>query len=198
MAKRPTKTANRQKMLSPLPGGIQVRARARVGGDDLKRLAWLLELLNRPPETFAAMAEPDRAALEAEIAAFCEPVGSLAGGRPSQLSIDAACELVRDLRVRIDAMLQGSTFELEMPPITLSIISGVGARYMGKPVPLFQVAVARLIETEGRRIKICARPGCGRLFVRRKRALYCQKQCSQLEQFARYVARHSSKAISRR
>jgi predicted RNA-binding Zn ribbon-like protein len=197
LASHGEKTLKRPEILLPLPGGIQARARARVGGDDVARLAWLLDLLNRTPESFAAMAEPDRAQLEAEIAAFCEPVGSLTGGQQSQLSVDEAQELVRDLRERVVAMMQGSTFELEIPQITLMIISGAGARYIGAPPALFRLAVARLIEAEGQRIRVCARPGCGRLFVRRKRALYCQRQCSQLEQFARYVARHAPNAGSR-
>jgi predicted RNA-binding Zn ribbon-like protein len=197
MAKRTAKTADQKEMLSPIPGGIQARAMARVGGNDLARLAWLLDLLNRAPETFAVMAELDRAELEAEVTAFCKPVGKLVGGQQAQLSADEAHELVRDIHARVVAMLQGSTFELEIPRITLSITSGEGTQFMGEPSALFRLAVARLIEVEGQRIKFCARPGCGRLFVRRKRALYCQRQCSQLEQFARYVARHAPKTISR-
>jgi predicted RNA-binding Zn ribbon-like protein len=165
-----------------------------VGSTNLARLEWLVDLLNRPPQSFVSISEKDRREVEAEVAAFCEPVGSLKGGQHSQLNVDGAHELVRDLRERIVAMLQGSTFQLEIPPITLLIISGAGARYIGEPTALFRLAVGRLMEAEGQRIEVCARPACGRLFVRRKRALYCQRQCSQLEQFARYVARHGPKS----
>jgi hypothetical protein len=53
-----------------------------------------LPQLKRNDSSIAALSLPDRAYLEAEIAAFCEPVGSLTGGQQSQLSVDEAQELV--------------------------------------------------------------------------------------------------------
>jgi hypothetical protein len=191
MVKRTSK-ADSQEMLSPVPGGIQARARARVGSNDLARLAWLIELLNRASETFAVMAESDRAELEADVVAFCEPVGTVTGGQPSQLTATVALGLVQAIRGQILGMLDGSTFELQIPTTTALSFPGSRSRYMGPPEAIFRLAVIRLIEAEGRRITVCARPGCGRLFVRRKRALYCRRQCSQLEQFARYLARHAT------
>jgi hypothetical protein len=193
MVKRQSKTDSQ--MSSPIPGGIQVRALARVGDNDLSRLAWLLELLNRAPEIFAVMAESDRAELEAEVVAFCEPVGTVIGGQASQLTATVAQDLVQAIRGQILGMLEGSTFELEIPVTTVLSFPGSRSRYMGSPEAILRLAVIRLIEAEGQRITVCARPGCGRLFVRRKRALYCRKQCSQLEQFARYIARHAPKTL---
>ena len=62
---------------------------------------------------------------------------------------------------------------------------------MGDPVAIFRLETARLIEAEGRRIKKCAPSVCGKLFVHRKSGLYCSAQCSQLERFQHYNARHS-------
>jgi len=188
----PRKTAGHDLpvMLTPLPGGLQAEARKAVSADDLARLAWLLELLNRAPESFDVMKESDCAALEAEVAAFCESVGSIKGGQPSLMSASRTKELVLEFRGRILAMLEGSTFELEIGPTTAIVARG-RVRFIAEPEALFSLAVVSLIEAEGQRMRLCARPNCGRLFVRRKRGLYCQRQCTQLEQFARYLARHT-------
>ena len=194
MSKRTVKATGRRQRLAPVPGGMQARARDRVGSTDLARLAWLLDLLNRPPESFTIMSEQERARVEAEVVAFCEPVGTVTGGQPSQLTATGAQDLAQAIQEQISGMLEGSTFELHVPAITVVTFPGSRSRYLGPPEAIFRLAVVRLIEIEGQRIRVCARPGCGRLFVRRKRALYCQRQCSQLEQFARYVARHASEA----
>jgi hypothetical protein len=194
MTKRTVKATDRRQVLSPVPGGVQARARDRVGSSDLARLAWLLDLLNRPPDSLKVMSERERALVEAEVVAFCEPVGAVTGGQPSQLTATGAQVLAQAIRAQVLGMLEGSTFELHVPAITVVSFPGSRSRYLGPPEAIFRFAVVRLIEAEGQRIKVCARPGCGRLFVRRKRALYCQRQCSQLEQFARYVARHTSQA----
>jgi hypothetical protein len=198
VAKPKSKAAHHRKMLAPLPGGIQARACARVGRDDLARLAWLLDLLNHPTEGFAVISEQDRADLEAEIVAFCEPVGSVVGGQTSQLSIRAAQKLISDIREGLLAMLQGASFDLEIPKVTMLITRASGCSYMGGTDALLCLAIAKLLEVERQRIKVCARPGCGKMFVRRKRALYCGKICSQMEQFARFIARHATVGSSRR
>jgi hypothetical protein len=193
-----SKRAHHKQMLAALPGGIQATARARVGGDDLARLAWLLDLLNRPTEGFAVISERDRADLEAEIVAFCDPVGSVVGGQASQLSIRAAQKLVSEIREGLLAMLKGATFDFKIPEVTMLLIPASGCSYMGGPEALFRLAIAKLLEVERQRIRVCARSGCGKMFVRRKRALYCGKICSQMEQFARFIARHATEGARRR
>ena len=61
MTKRTAMAADPPEMLSPMPGRMQARARNRVGSTDLARLAWLLDLLNRRPESFTIMPEQERA-----------------------------------------------------------------------------------------------------------------------------------------
>jgi CGNR zinc finger len=40
------------------------------------------------------------------------------------------------------------------------------------------------------RLRSCHRPGCDRLFIRRKRQRYCSPQCSQQERFPLFLDRH--------
>ena len=189
VARKPTKS----EMVSPLPRGRQQRARAKVGSTSLTRLAWLLALLNRQPEQLALSPEKDRADLVAEVVAFSEPVGSVAGGASAHLTAEQLADLARIIRERLLAMLHGATFELEIPPLLFVSAPGERAIYIGHPDAIFRVGVARLVEAERQRITLCSRPGCGRLFMRRKRGLYCSRRCSQIEQLKRYVNRHSIK-----
>ena len=176
----------------PLPGGSQAKALARVGIEDLSRLGWLLDLLNRSPETIAQSCAAEVHMLENEAGVFCEPVGSFESSRSSKLSARQIADLAQEIRDVVSAVIGGASHDFQIHSVTLMVIPNSKSRYVGPPEAIFRLAVARLIESDGYRIKQCARPGCGRLFVRRKRALYCGKRCSQIEQFARYVRRHSS------
>jgi hypothetical protein len=177
-------------LLTPFPGGAHARAIAKVGSDDLSRLRWLLDLLNRSPETLGSSSESEIKDLESEAAVFCDPVGSFNSGPRSGLTASNIADLSYEIRDIVFAFLEGATHDFQIPGVTLMVIPNSPSRYMGSPDAIFRLAVAKLIETDGHRIRRCARKGCDQLFVRRKRALYCGKRCSQLEQFARYVERH--------
>jgi hypothetical protein len=191
-----TKKQPPAEMLTPLPAGTQARAEAKVGTTNVARLGWLLDLLNSHRETTAANDEQERFNLEAEVVAFAKPVGRASGGERSQLSRKEIQELVRDIRASILAMLQGATFEIDIPKLTFTSSAGSLPVYIGHPKAIFRLAVAKLMEADQQRIKICTRPGCGRLFARRKRGLFCSPQCTQIEQFKRYLARHSPEDLS--
>jgi hypothetical protein len=175
----------------PLPGGSQAKALARVGLEDLSRLGWLLHLLNRSPETIAQSSAAEVHMLENEAGVFCEPVGSFESSLSSKLTASQIADLAQEIRDVVSAVIEGASHDFQIHSVTLMVIPNSKSRYMGSPEAIFRLAVARLIESDGYRIKQCTRPRCGRLFVRRKRALYCSKRCSQIEQFARYVRRHS-------
>jgi hypothetical protein len=192
ISKRPSTTKHRiQKNLLPLPGGIQARARAMVG-TGLSRLGWLLDLLNSTSGEIATRSEEEGRKLEAEVVFFCEAVGVVGGGRLFHLDLLRIQQLIDDVRNPILEMIGGGNFEIRIPAVDFVSTPDACSRYMGPAEALFPLAVARLIEEERARIRVCGRPGCGRLFVRRKRALYCSRQCSQIEQFKRFVAHHGS------
>ena len=191
MSSRSAKKMESAEMLSPLPGGVQARAEAEVGASAVDRLAWLLRLLNRSQESTALGSEQERVELESEVVAFARPVGRASGGRHSQLNWHEAWDLVRSFRASILGLMGGSSFQVEISNLIYLVTPGEPVIYIGDPGVIFRIAVAKLMETEQQRIRICARPGCGQLFVRHKRGLYCSQRCSQLEQFKRYVARNS-------
>src|SRR5215469_8028384 len=101
-------------LLPPFPGGIQARARAKVGPNSVARLAWLLDLANRA-ESINIGSEQQRASLEAEVVAFSEPVGRATGGQHSQTPLKNLYQRVSALRDQIFAMLdRNASLELEI------------------------------------------------------------------------------------
>ena len=191
MPKRKPQSETRTRLLAPLPGGTQARALAKVGSTDVTRLSWLLDLLNCPVGAFATMSGSEFKDLESEVAAFCEPLGSIEGGQRGRLTIDTMKDFSREILGVVQALLGGASSNLEIPSAVLSVVPNSKCIYMGTPEVMLRLETARLLENEGHRIKRCARQGCGRLFAHRKRGLYCGRQCSQLVQFRRYLERHT-------
>jgi len=90
--------------------------------------------------------------------------------------------------------------------------------YAGRPQDVFLLAVRDLLSRpEARALKACAAPACGKLFLKRKRGIYCSPRCAKTARVqrrhgvpleARYERRHAAyqralerqkgKAIARR
>ena len=192
MPRRKSRSTETTRKLTPLPGGVQARALAKLGTGEVSRLSWLLDLLNRPVRSFATMSSSEFKELESEVAVFCEPLGSIEGGPRGRLTVDTMGELIREILAAVQALLDGYSIDLPIPKVILSVMPDLKCIYVGTPDAMFRLAVARLLEKEGSRIKRCDRKGCDRLFALRKRGLYCGRKCSQLVQFMRYVERQVS------
>ena len=177
--------------LKPRPGSRQSRALNKVGTAELSRLAWLVETINRDDVALAQLSDPEREKLAAEIAVFCRPIGAFVAAHNPALAAESIERLLRQARQAIFALGKGASYDLRIPEVTLALIPDAEPCYFGSPEAVFNLALAKLIETDGQRIRQCARAACGKLFVRRKRALYCGTHCSQIEQFARYINRHA-------
>jgi hypothetical protein len=62
----------------------------------------------------------------------------------------------------------------------------------------FLLAAADVIQEEGLRVRECARPECRRLFVKRKRGIFCSTSCSQKVRDQRFRERHSPEELRER
>ncbi len=129
--------------------------------------------------------------MTAELTAFCRPIGSFVAAHHPALTADSVERLLRQARHAVFALGKGASYDLNIPEVRLALIPNAEPQYFGSPEAVFLLALAKLVETEGQRIRSCARAACGKFFVRRKRALYCSKHCSQIEQFAHYLSRHA-------
>jgi hypothetical protein len=113
----------------------------------------------------------------------------LPGGLASAPEIADSAEMVADAISKLcgpSADPGGWHFE---PAKFGTVVHGVRAQtfrpyYFGDFKPVFLIAASDLLSQEGRRVANCAKPGCSRVFVRRKRGLYCSGACSQKERTA--------------
>jgi hypothetical protein len=62
--------------------------------------------------------------------------------------------------------------------------------YRGSHVGIFWMRAADVLTQGWHRIRVCARAGCGRLFVPVRRQVFCSQECSRSEQWKRFVKRN--------
>jgi hypothetical protein len=176
------------------------RVRERVGRDQAARLAWLLEFAHRSHGEIRSMDDESLRQLNAEVGEFVRGFDRALGvlspawndGIRDELCVlatfanKAIYEFVRargvsfapsSLQKRGDAALEKRVDQ----------VSGKMVAYYDGPRPqVFVMRCAEAFEAEARRIAKCASPGCGRVFVKRKRAEYCSGRCSLRERMRNY------------
>jgi hypothetical protein len=159
----------------------------RVGEKSLRRLQWLIELVQRPREQLARDLTPEFSRERFDIAYF-------AGARdPRAFSPGVVLPAIEILEASCREMTSATTavWRLKLPPIgDLTIYRDDGSTH-----PLFDStdpAIALLlgadetIGAERHRIRECASPDCRRLFVKRKRGVFCSRRCTQRENMRRW------------
>jgi len=65
-------------------------------------------------------------------------------------------------------------------------------------VPFREVVLRDSVPVLLKRLRFCARNGCGEAFLSRKRRLYCSRRCGQFERTARFRAKHAARITQRR
>jgi hypothetical protein len=194
--------ANRQKR----NGGdwpLIVQAIARVGTEPAARFRWLLD--------FAARDLTDATSLEharVESYAFLVTGGGAGASRteldleslgadpqPSLLGADGQ-RAVRGLQTRLRHTLRSLQTERRFRgdvKITEAIWTDDGGLCLiagGNEAHRFDFAVLGLLMELAPRLQTCPAKGCGRLFLKRGRMLYCGSSCSQRTRTARFKQAH--------
>src|SRR5579875_112265 len=160
-----------------------------------QQLAWLLEFLQLSSDNLWER-WPDLR-IEAGAFAFGQPQT-----RPIDISRDDLIGLVRQVSEGVRTLASGREWRLEIPAITKVYLPRVAKGRRGKlqfsgwdsqrAVSDFRTAFLAWVDdlisdrVAGARLRACARPGCGRLFVKKKRGIYCSQRCSQAERNKRY------------
>ncbi len=75
---------------------------------------------------------------------------------------------------------------------------GVRRLYGAASRDLIWIGISGLLEEFGDRLRRCDAPGCGRLFVRERRQVYCSTSCSQRVRSAKWYSSHQEEARERR
>ena len=181
---------------------ISEQAFSKLKKSPLSQLEWLLDFAQLPSSTIETLNDVELAKLSAEVCAFTEVSDhkprlqfTIPGSRP-EISTEVS-KLARYAEQAIAGVLSPSGYLFEPAE------SGRLARHLQRTPrpkqPKFILArdigdlsahfvneTANIIEREGNRIEKCISESCGRLFVKRKRGLYCSPRCSGRERQRQY------------
>lgn len=196
----------------PDPGYERYAARVheaaeRVGKTWIEELQWLLDFAQRPLGRLTHDLSDVESPTVYEVAWFSREM-SIAERKSDRSWIVGAVE---SLEQKLRSLLEHghAVFEVTEVTFVLNRRTDDGWKQSGRatkleashraknPVTRFLLGAHRILELEGVRLRECAAPGCERMFVRQKRAIFCSKVCSQREQTRRYRERHPEHSKNR-
>jgi hypothetical protein len=172
-------------------------AQRHVGGDNLKQLSWLVDLVNAPPDQLREnlldscsvrfyeiflFSNGPRGGWDIEARLEPEPkklVGALA-------AIRAFLESIVDTgagRLQTGPRNNFACTPFDAPTRNSVVIPG-RLDYTYETEELHEALLARafdVVVAEGNRLARCDAVKCGRLFLRRKRAIFCSGRCALKE-----------------
>lgn len=161
------------------------------------RLGWLLNFAQRPSLEFEHSGKKQLAKIRAEVEQFAARAPTTGRRERTSLSPEELAEIATTVGQGIEEVRHGALWRLgpdDLKGLTRFVGSrGKGEnflRYDGDLRTRFLMVAADLVEAEGDRIRRCAGPECGRLFVKRKRGAYCGTPCSQRMRTNRFLESH--------
>jgi hypothetical protein len=182
---------NRKDIFEQIEERSATRTAQLIGRDDAAHLRWLIRFAEADGGRSAGPASKfDKVA--ASIQAFAERGGAVARNVGEDLTVQAAAQLSQTVREGLRAYVAGKTPDfpsLDFVHLQFSLVPGSSrSPWMGPWLPLFLIALADVVRSQHHRLRTCARSICGRLFFKRKRALYCSVACSRKERISKFRA----------
>jgi hypothetical protein len=183
-------------------------ARERVGDHPPQQLNWLVSVLQRDPGDLRTALESGDSDFRLELAWFGHASDPWSTG-PAEEILEALAQLRvtlsnfrPDWSARIAFPTEGQiTRHFDIVPKARRVRwAGTIESYFSSdhfPTALL-LAAADVIQEEGLRVRQCARAECGRLFVKRKRGIYCSNECSQKVRDERFRKSHSAAELKER
>jgi hypothetical protein len=184
-----------------------VEAAGHVGETWIEELQWLVDFAQRPTEQLIDQLTEFESPLVYEVAWFSREVNIVDRESDRTWIVNAAESLKQKLRSLLES--GQALFEVSEVTFVLNRRTDDGWKRSGRAARLesfhraknlvtrFLLGAHRILELEGVRLRECAALGCRRIFVRKKRGIFCSKTCSQREQTRRFRERHPKKASIR-
>jgi len=191
----------------------RVRTRAaqrRLGNSPLEQLQWLVRLSQLADQDLVQQLSNPDSSLSMQIALFVKyapaVVADLNKGDPDRSGF--VKEAMPELRDGLDSLADSDGWSLtyratsELGRTTEQRIRGafgpLEESYRCDDGPTaFLLAAKELVKLEGARLARCDARECRRLFVRRKRGLFCDKKCAQRERVRLWRTRHAQGTAQR-
>lgn len=112
--------------------------------------------------------------------------------KAERLTPDEINECREEVRHGIAALTAGRAWWI--PPSSLRrgvVREPPGFVYLGVAIDCFLAAASHLVATEASRLRRCARPECGRVFVRSGRRLFCSTKCGNDQHLVDWRKNHA-------
>lgn len=183
-------------------------ARERVGDHPPQQLDWLVLQLQRDPLELSEALQALDSDLRFELAWFGHAPDPWTTGSAEEIlkALAILRETLRNLRPQWSTAIAFPT-EGQITRHFTIVPRARRIRWAGTIESYFSsdhfptallLAAADVIQEEGLRVRQCARAECGRLFVKRKRGIYCSNECSQKVRDERFRKNHSAAELKER
>ena len=209
MAERTTRSRRRERDRATTRGKSAdarwEQAVAHVGDTPESRARWLVVFATREP---ALVPETEREAIRWRLAAYLESGRGedpeAFHGRAGPAEEGEARQCREWLRAGLAQLARGEKWVIQLA-FTPSYFIGLNPPrfYRRTPVtnalvPFREVVFRDSVPVLLKRLRFCARNGCGEAFLSRKRQVYCSGRCAQFERTARFRAKHAARIKQRR
>jgi hypothetical protein len=190
---------------------LHAQAEKRLGVSAIGRLQWLVHLSQKSEETVIHELSNRKSSLPLEVAIFARyspaVVAHFDGQNPG---LSSFTNVLAQVKRGLDSLVDTGGWILDYPgkltsqlgktieQRTNSTFGPLEELYQSNDGPTeFLMRAKELVRLEGARLARCDAAECRRLFVRRKRGLFCDKKCAQRERVRLWRERHATTARNR-
>ena len=164
-----------------------VRISRLVGKNESTRLQWLLKFAQTLD--FERIANSKFERTKKQIKAFAATTSSSFEIQSKAISRRAMAGMAAAVKDGLLAYAKGNSWDLPPMQLSASLIPDLDTVvYDGSWNDVFLISAANLIPIARGLLRVCARPGCSVLFVRRKRKIFCSVRCADRERMLRFQA----------
>lgn len=194
----------RAKTLSKM-GELLSQGAQHVGTTWIEELEWLVSCVRRPARELSKNLNNPDSELAYQVAWFSRDAEGAGLESPRRDWIFSGLRYIRD---QITSLVDTGSCQFHITNATFVLMrpyhgyTGPSNRLISwhrseEPLSKFLLSAHRILELEGVRLTRCALADCHQIFVKKKRAMFCSKRCSQREQSRRWRERHPGLAAER-
>jgi hypothetical protein len=203
---QPPHPTSKQKRQAKTLAGLRVQAERRLGSSPIRQLQWLLRLSQLSEKDLVRELSDSKSSLPLELALFTVHDPALFAHRGDRDAARAGLlKALAKIKHGLDSLADASGWILSYPSGITSELGKTDQQRMigtfGRPLDetyrskdgptAFLLRAKDLVKLEGSRLARCDAKECRRLFVRRKRGLFCGKKCGLRERVRAYRERHA-------
>jgi hypothetical protein len=202
---QPPRPTSEQKRQAETLAGLRVQAKRRLGSSPIRQFQWLVRLSQLSEKDLVRELSGSKSSLPLELALFTAYDPALFAHRGDRDAARAGLlKSLAEIKRGLDSLADGGGWILSYPSgitselgktdqqRTIGTFGPLDETYQSKDGPTaFLLRAKDLVKLEGARLARCDAKECRRLFIRRKRGIFCGKKCGLRERVRAYRERHA-------